>query len=184
MSRSRRGGGGIPWRGVPPRLDLDGGVSPTWTWEGGTPLSVDGVSPHPDLGCEYPPLSAGWGTPSPVQTWEGETPPPSAGRGTPLDVNRQTPVKTVPSLLLRTRAVIINMDNYECSPDRDGGPSFMSVIRFSYHRRPSSVSGILHGNKPALWYCDKFQTNPVTFLWQIIWEQQSISFLEMMKGNK
>ena len=53
-----------------------------------------------------------WGTPCLekgyplVQTWEGGT-PRQLDWVPPPDVNRQTPVKTVPSLVLRTRAVNI-----------------------------------------------------------------------------
>ena len=50
-----------------------------WGW--GVPhLRSEGGTPPPDLG---------WGTPHTVQIWTGYSPPP--------DVNRQTPVKTVPS---------------------------------------------------------------------------------------
>ena len=50
------------------------------------------------------PGRGGGGTPQPSQIpgWGVPTPPPPP----PADVDRQTPVKTVPSLVLRTRAVI------------------------------------------------------------------------------
>ena len=88
------------------------GVSPFQVWtEGVLPFQVWIGVPHPaDMGY---PLD---GVP-PVLTWEGNTPLPRPGKGVPpvrkdgdtplsTDVNRHTPVKTVPSLLLRTRPVL------------------------------------------------------------------------------
>ena len=80
------------WDGGTPCPDLERGTPSVKTWEWGIPiLTLDGVtpSPHPDLGNLVPP----------VLTWGGV--PPLAS------VNRQTPVKTVPSLVLRTRALKI-----------------------------------------------------------------------------
>ena len=67
--------GHLQW--VPPHLDLGWGTPISWM---GYPLL------HLDLG---------WGTP--LVGWMGYPPP--------RNVKRQTPVKTVPSLVLRTRAV-------------------------------------------------------------------------------
>ena len=95
------GGYPIPGWGYPMyphHQDLDG-VPPTIkTWLGYSPPphhpGLTGVPTTPDLR---------WGTPPPtIQTWMGY-PTPS-----PRNVNRQTPVKTVPSLVLRTRAVNTN----------------------------------------------------------------------------
>ena len=120
------GGGGYPiWRGGTPArswwwggLPHPGEVTPARSWWWGVPHPRFGVS-HPRVG-EYPsqvlmvggtlgtprnavpppPSRPGWGTPSPtIQTWMGYPPP--------RNVNRQTPVKTVPSPVLRTRAIII-----------------------------------------------------------------------------
>ena len=88
-------GGGLPGDGVPPlrrwgtpcpRL----GYPPIQGWIG-TP-SNPRLGYPPEMG--YPPIQ-GWGTP-PVQGWIG-TPPPRLDRVPPRNVNRQTPVKTVPS---------------------------------------------------------------------------------------
>ena len=82
---------GTPWPGMGYPPDLGWGTSPQ-TW--------DGVPPGPRIG--YPPTWDGvppdlrWGTP--LQTWDG-VPPPQVWTDT------QTRVKTLPSLILRTRAV-------------------------------------------------------------------------------
>ena len=97
-----------------PHAVLDGGwVPPTGPGKGVPPyLDLGRGYPHLDLGRGYPHphLDLGRGYPlHPTWTWERYpcldmgswyTPPP------PADLNRQTPVKTVPSLVLRTRAVI------------------------------------------------------------------------------
>ena len=77
---------------------------------GGTPCpDLDGGRDTPclDMGWWYPPSRPGMGVspPSrpgmgyspPIQTWEWATPPPP--------MCEQTPVKTIPPLVLRTRAV-------------------------------------------------------------------------------
>ena len=85
----------------PPHIlgsDLDGGRA-------GTPLDLGRGCPTRRLdlgrGTPFPPPGPGKGVtlPPPTWTWEGGTPHPHA------NVNRQTPVKTVHSLVLRTRAV-------------------------------------------------------------------------------
>ena len=94
-------GGGYPeyppqtWDGVPPQT-WDGvtpgpemGYPPTLTWDGVPPtLTWDGVPPLPGPEMGYPP----------TQTWDGVPPLPRPEMGyPPRNVNRQTPVKTVPS---------------------------------------------------------------------------------------
>ena len=91
------------WMGVPHPV-LDGGQgTPTWTW--------DGV---PSTGWGTHHLDLRWGTPSqldgvpPAWTWEGVPLISWMGDGVPpQNVDRQTPVKTVPSLMLHTRVVKI-----------------------------------------------------------------------------
>ena len=107
------------WDGVPPCLDLGWGIPlPGSGMEyppgrDGVPtiLTWDGVLPYLDLGWDIPPPSAGWGNPLPGPAMG--YPPPSqmdeVSSPLPRNVNRQTPVKTVPSLVLRTRAVKINL---------------------------------------------------------------------------
>ena len=122
-----------PGKGVPPP-GPGKGVSPTWTWEGGNPLPGLGRGyPPPGPGKGIPPTWTWEGGTPPTWTWAGGTPPawtweggnppawtwkgvppPRPGEGDtppsphpPTDVNRQMPVKTVSSLVLRTRAVII-----------------------------------------------------------------------------
>ena len=90
---------GVPW-GTPTRSILDR-VLPCWS-DGGYPLlRLDGDTPIGWMGV--PPPSVRWGTtPRPHQ---------SAGWGTPLqNVDRQTPVKIEPSLVLRTRAVKMSFE--------------------------------------------------------------------------
>ena len=95
------------WDGVPPSRP-DWGVSrvpPTiQTWDGVTPLTQtwDGVPPRPGMG--YLP-DVGWGTPT--QTWDGVTPHPDLGWGTPPRSRwgLTNKLKTVPSPILRMRAV-------------------------------------------------------------------------------
>ena len=75
------------WKGVPLPIETrDGGNHPLLIWDRGNPsiLTWDRVPPppHPDLGREYPSIS-----------WMGHPPP------TPKC--KKTPVKTVPSLVLR-----------------------------------------------------------------------------------
>ena len=102
-------GGGTPFPGLDGGYPLPrsgrGGGTPFWWWGGG-------VIP--------------WDGDTPIQTWEGVPPsgpgkgypPPGPAKGvTPLsarwgyppprNVDRQTPVKTIPSLILRKRAVNI-----------------------------------------------------------------------------
>ena len=83
--------GGVPR--VPPHHPDLARVPPT-PGMGYLPPSrpVRGTPPHPRPGMGYPTPSSrpGWGTPPPTQTWDGVPPPPT-------NVNRQTPVKTVPS---------------------------------------------------------------------------------------
>ena len=79
-----------PGKGVPPP-----------PWEGIAPCLGRG---YPHLGRGYPSPHLGRGYPSLhlegvlSPTWERGTP-------SPVDVNRQTPMKTVPAFVLRTRAV-------------------------------------------------------------------------------
>ena len=77
-----------PGMGYPRPSQLDG-VPPTWTWDG-VPPSAGWSTPFLNLGWGYPPC------------WLDGVPPPQ-------NVDRQTPVKTVPSLVFRTQAV--NMDD-------------------------------------------------------------------------
>ena len=82
-----------------PFLTLDG-VPPVLTWDGVHQL--DGV--HHIRYNGVPPIGKVGGTP----LFGRMGSPLSAGLGTPSrNVNRQTSVKTVPSLILRMRAVII-----------------------------------------------------------------------------
>ena len=77
--------------------DLDGGVPPSLVQAGG-----GGHTPFPGLDRGYPPSQVwmeGWGNPPPNQP-DGGTPPPRPKC-------EQTPVKPVPSLILRMRAVKI-----------------------------------------------------------------------------
>ena len=102
---SSLGQGGYP--GVLPHLDLGWGTPPTW--DGVPPISWMGY-PLTGPGMGYPPAWAWDGVPP--MSWMGYPPPPGPGTGVPPwsavnNVNRQTPVKTVPSLVLRTRAVMI-----------------------------------------------------------------------------
>ena len=71
---------------------------------GVSPVSQMGVPPIGQMGV---PPSAGWGH-APCQL-DGGTPPPIGWIGYPplRNVDRQTPVKSVPSLVLSTRAVKI-----------------------------------------------------------------------------
>ena len=86
----------IDWIGTP-TLGQGTPLLPPVGWMGYPP-------PHLNLGQGTPPcLDLGWGTPL------------SAGWGTPSrNVDRQTPVKIVPSLVLRTRAVKIDHINLSC----------------------------------------------------------------------
>ena len=111
--------GGTPsqvW-GVP-HPDLVRGY-PILTWLGGTPSwPGQGVpqSPRPDLGWVPPPpcLDLGWGTPlarpemgySPGQTWDG-VPPLDVTGVLPPRCGLTNKLKTVPSIILRMRAVMI-----------------------------------------------------------------------------
>ena len=73
------------------------------TWPGGTSPTIQtwGTPPnHPPSRHGVPPIQTWDGVPLTIQTWDGVPPPASQ------NVNRQTPVKTVPSLVLHTRAVI------------------------------------------------------------------------------
>ena len=115
------------WGGVP-QPGLDGLGVPHLRPAQDTP-PMPGMGYPPNLGWGTPPPSRpGWGTPPlhPPQIWDGVppshlpdldrvtppdldkvTPPPTwDGVPPPWNVNRHTPVKTVPSLVLRTRAVI------------------------------------------------------------------------------
>ena len=111
---SRPGWGTLPWNGVPPTIQTiktwlgyplpsrpGQGTPPPQTWDGVPPPTPDlrwGTPHHPDLDG-VPPQPQTWdGVPPTIQTWMGYPPRP------PRNVNRQTPVKTVPSLVLRTRA--------------------------------------------------------------------------------
>ena len=109
----RRSGWGVP------HLRLGG--TPSQVWTGGAypiqsrlgvprvpPLSRPGMGYPPDLGWGTPP-DLSWGTPLPRP--EMGTPYPDLRWGTPLQVwtDTQTRVKTLPSLVLRTRAVIISL---------------------------------------------------------------------------
>ena len=102
-------GGGVPWAGapllegctpgrhppaggypgwVPPARGVHQAGPPTWTWMGYPPhLDLDGVPPLP---------GPGWGTP-PTWTWNGVPPPPRC------ELTHR--LKTLPSLVLRTRSV-------------------------------------------------------------------------------
>ena len=86
------------WACTPSQVWMGG--TPSQVWMGCTPSSPGwGVPPYLDLGqCPSPCLDLGWSTPAWIQ--DGVPPP------FPRNVNRQTPVKTVPSLVLRTRAVM------------------------------------------------------------------------------
>ena len=81
-----------PWDGIPPTIQIWMGYPPCQTWDGVTPhQELAGVPPHPKPEMGYPPI---------IQTWMGyPLLPPHR------NVNRQAPVKTVLSLVLRTRAV-------------------------------------------------------------------------------
>ena len=74
--------------GVPPRM----GYPPHH------PDLAGGTPHHPDLAGVTPP-DLGWGTPPPSRPEWGNTPPPRPEMGypSPRNVNRQIPVKTVPS---------------------------------------------------------------------------------------
>ena len=62
--------------GVAPTLILDG-VSPIWTWDGGTPHQHDGIPPSgPGMGYS---LVQTWDGVPPVQTWEGVPSHPDLG---------------------------------------------------------------------------------------------------------
>ena len=79
------------------------GGTPPWnlTWMGGVPPPCPAppiLGSDLDRGYPLPPTWTWKGGTLPILTWEGGTPRPA-------DVNRQTPVKTVPSLVPRTRAV-------------------------------------------------------------------------------
>ena len=104
---------GTPGKGYSPIHTWEWGTPPTsWmgyppvqTWEWGTPHQLDGVPPPSRPGNGVTPLSAGWGTPPhqldgvpPAQTWDRVPPPPEM-------VDK---VKTLPSVILRMRAVIID----------------------------------------------------------------------------
>ena len=116
VPRPRSVGGGSPSRpgwGVPQ-------VSPCQTWDGVPPLARPGMGypPWPDLGWGTPQPDLGWGTPRPYLGWGtpparpgmGYPPPARPGMGYPpppqMWTDTQTRVKTLPSLVLRTRAVI------------------------------------------------------------------------------
>ena len=85
----------VPVGGTPhPVLTWGGGVIPILTWDGVTPLLTwDGGNPPPSR-MGYP-RQEGWGYP-PVNWMEVSS---------SQNVNRQTPVKTVPSVILRMRTV-------------------------------------------------------------------------------
>ena len=120
-------GWGIPQSAVwgTPHLDLGWGSplsagwgTPIWTGDRvpplagwGTPLDLGWGTPLPGPGMGYSPGWMGYLLPGPgmgyppgwmgvplAWTWDGVTPP--------RNVDRQTPAKTVPSLVLRTRAVM------------------------------------------------------------------------------
>ena len=110
-------GTSLNWDGVPLCLDLGQGT-PQLDLGWGTPL------PGPVTGYPLPHLDLGWGTVSPI-SWMGY---PAAS------VDKQTPVKTVPCLVLRTRAVtnvhkwtyIPHMSLMNCIPR--GHRSFVSDV--------------------------------------------------------
>ena len=101
-----------PQDGVPPTIKTWLGYPPTPRMGYPPPSRPGWGTPRPEMG--YPPPSRpGWGTP---QTWDVVLPhhpdldgvhPQTWDGVLPRNVNRQTPVKTVPSLVLRTRAVMI-----------------------------------------------------------------------------
>ena len=108
ISGLTQGGGGTPgtippsrpgW-GTPHHPDLTEVPSPPSTPGWGTPPhhpDMARVPPHPDLARVTPP----------PQTWDGVPPHPRPGMGPPeVWTDTQTRVKTLPSLVLRTRAVI------------------------------------------------------------------------------
>ena len=84
-----------------------GGGYPIQSWTGGLPSSPNGGVPYPDLG---------WGTPPPIETWDGVCPHPDLGRGTlpPSRCELTNKLKTVPSPILRMRVVNIAKDRYRC----------------------------------------------------------------------
>ena len=125
--------------GVPhqvPHPVLDGRVPlPTWTLDGASPISWMGY-PLPGPGMGYFPQSAWWGTPH-LNLGSG-TPFPLPGPGmwyppSPRNVDRQIPVKTVPSLVLRTRAVKISVKCYwlRCRTCRTGCIVTASIMSLS-----------------------------------------------------
>ena len=117
------GGGGTPiqsWLGgggLPPSSPDDRGVPPSSPDMGVPPSSRDGGYAHPITIGGYPIQSR---PPPPPVSWMG-VPTLSAGWGypPPRNFNRQTPVKTVPSLVLCTRAVKIFLDKIKGSGLRE-----------------------------------------------------------------
>ena len=122
------GGGGYPiqswWGGTPsshgggyPIQSWGGGTlsshgrgypryPPGQTWDGVPPIQTwHGVPSHPDLGWGTPCPDLAWGTPPsrPVMGY-----PPRPGMGYPPRCELTNKLKTVPSLILRMRAVKIN----------------------------------------------------------------------------
>ena len=105
-----------------------GGVShPVLLGEGGIPISPDGGRAYwPDWGI---PIGTGWGYPPSIRTRQAYSlpPPPPSGRMWVLPTIRQdvgtllrpsqgvNRLKTLPSLILRMRAVIITDDGREIS---------------------------------------------------------------------
>ena len=110
--------------GVPHPVLIGEGFTPILTWDGGTPsprwgtpplLGRMGYSPPPPLGrMGYPPTirkdvvspyQEGCGSPPAIR--KDGVPPLSAGQGTPPPQGMTDKLKTLPSLILRMRAVKI-----------------------------------------------------------------------------
>ena len=68
----------------------------------GYPLFGPGMGYSPSRPGMRNPLSAGWGTPTPIQTWDGVSPIWTWDGVPPANVNR---LKILPSLILQMRAV-------------------------------------------------------------------------------
>ena len=144
---SSDGGGGVPhpvmvggypiqtwprWgtpRVPPHHPDLAGGTPPSRPGMGyPTGQTWDGVPPYPDLGWGTPPNpDLRWGTPSPSRPGTGYLPPPQSR------CKLTNKLKTVPSPILRMRAVNIRHLPENTAQDDRGVRKKMTYLTVLYH---------------------------------------------------